>query len=214
MSLTPFAAAACWIWVPTVLSSGAMTRTFAPWVMSAWASASSVASLPCALSILKSDELYPAIWKAFVRYGKSELTHRVDEVVSGRITPTRPLPAAAKGFSVAMAAKLTSNDETLSVDGTVAPGDVDALLLVPPQAIATIPTIPIAGTSLANLIGSLSYLSHLLPSSRIAPGRECAGEQALLRHPRRDRPAGAEHVLHPHVCQECDRVALTICSNS
>jgi hypothetical protein len=27
-----------------------------------------------------------------------------------------------------------------------------------------------------------------LPSSRIAPGRECAGEQALLRNPRRDRP--------------------------
>ena len=30
MSLTPFEDASAWIWVPTVLSFGAMTRTFAP----------------------------------------------------------------------------------------------------------------------------------------------------------------------------------------
>src|SRR5580704_16999701 len=142
--------------------------------MSAWASASSVASLPCALSILNSDELYPAIWKAFVRYGKSELTHRVDEVVSGMSTPTRPLPAECRLFSVAMAEKLTSNAPTVRDAGMVA-GDVVAVPPPPPQAIATSPTMPIAGISLANLIGSLSYLSHLLPSSRTAPGRECAG---------------------------------------
>src|ERR1700681_1052263 len=201
MSLTPFAAAAAWIWVPTVLSSGAMTRTFAPCVMSAWASASSVASLPCALSILNSDELYPAIVKALVRYGASAVTPRVDEVVSGMITPTRPLPAACRSFSVAIAEKLTSNEETVRLAGTTA-GDAAALPPPPPQAIATIPTKLIAGTSLANLIGSLSYLSHLLPSSRMAPGRECAGEQALLRNPTAGPPAGAEHVLHLHVCQE------------
>src|ERR1700731_5032264 len=120
MSLTPFDAASVWICVPTVLASGAMTRPFAPWVMSAWASASSVASLPCALSILNSDELYPAIWNAFVRYGKSELTHRVDEVVSGMSTPTRPLPAECRLFRVAMAEKLTSNEETVRHAGTVA----------------------------------------------------------------------------------------------
>src|SRR5580704_5768268 len=123
--------------------------------MSAWARASSVASLPCALSILNSDELYPAIWKAFVKYGKSELTHRVDDVVSGMSTPTRPLPAACRSFSVAMAEKVTSNEETLRLAGTTA-GDVVAVPPPPPHAIATIPTTPIAGTSLANLIGSLS----------------------------------------------------------
>src|SRR5438128_10430157 len=118
--------------------------------MSACACASSVASLPCALSILKSDELYPAIWKAFVKYGKSELTHRVDEVVSGISTPTRPLPAACKSFSVAIAEKLTSNEETDSDDGMVAVGEFDDVP-PPPQAIATTPTSTSAGNSLANL---------------------------------------------------------------
>src|ERR1700674_5787223 len=187
MSLTPFEAASAWLWVPTVLSFGAMTRTFAPCAMSACACASSVASLPCALSILNSDELYPAIWKAFVKYGRSELTHRVDDVVSGMRTPPTPLPAPCRSSRGAMAEKLTSNEEMLRLAGTTA-GDAVAVPPPPPQAIATIPTTPIAGISLANLIGSLSYLSHLLPSSRMAPGRECAGEQALLRNPRRDRP--------------------------
>src|SRR4029077_2164074 len=103
-------------------------------------------------------------------------------------------------------------DETVRLAGTTA-GDAVAVPPPPPHAIATIPTTPIAGISLANLIGSLSYLSHLLPSSRMAPGRECAGEQALLRNPTAGPPAGGEHVLPPQVCQECDRVALTICSS-
>src|ERR1700680_4779712 len=141
-----------------------MTRTLAPCVMSAWASASSVASLPCALSILNSDALYPAIWKAFVKYGKSELTHRVDEVVSGMITPTRPLPAACKSFSVAIAAKLTSKDETLSEDGTVA-GDAVLVVVVVPHAIRTNPDTARAGNNLANFIEDLLCFV-LLPSSR------------------------------------------------
>src|ERR1700730_16982467 len=113
--------------------------------MSAWASASSVASLPCALSILNSDALYPAIWKPFVKYGKSELTHRVDEVVSGMITPTRPLPAACKSFSVAMAARLTPKDETLSLAATVAGDAVVVVVVVVPQAIKTNPDIASTG---------------------------------------------------------------------
>src|ERR1700730_5338694 len=119
--------------------------------MSAWASASSVASLPCALSILKSDAAYPAIWKAFVKYGKSELTHRVDEVVSGMITPTRPLPAACKSFSVAMAAQLTSKDETLREDATVA-GDAPPVVVVVPHAVRINPNSARAGNNLANFI--------------------------------------------------------------
>src|SRR6266849_2917600 len=213
MSLTPFDCARAWIWVPTVLSLGAMTRTFAPCVMSACACASSVASLPCALSILNSDELYPAVWKAFVKYGKSELTHRVDEVVSGMSTPTRPLPAACKSFSVAMAAKLTSNEETLMLAGTTA-GDAAGVPPPPPQATATSPMTPIIGISLANLIWFF-----LLSKSPVAFFPERSGARVrrrtgLTQKPHGGSPAGAEHVLRPHVCQECDRATHTICSNS
>src|SRR5665213_3589896 len=66
MAATPCDWASAWIWLPTVLSSGSNTRTLAPRVMSACASASSVASLPWALSILKSDDPYPAALKALV----------------------------------------------------------------------------------------------------------------------------------------------------
>src|SRR5579863_1862978 len=65
-----------------------MTRTLAPRLMSAVASSSSVASLPCALSIRYCCWVYPASAKASFRYGWSKSTHRVDDVVSGRITPT------------------------------------------------------------------------------------------------------------------------------
>jgi hypothetical protein len=40
------------------------------------------------LSILYCDWVYPASAKAAFRYGASKLTYRVDDVVSGRITPT------------------------------------------------------------------------------------------------------------------------------
>src|ERR1700674_3395521 len=186
MSLTPFEAASCWIWVPTVLSSGAMTRTFAPCVMSAWASASSVASLPCSLSILNSDVLYPASVKAFVKYGKSELTHRVDEVVSGMITPTRPLPAACKSFSVAMAAKVTSKDATVSEAGTVA-GDAVLVVVVVPHAIRTNPDPARAGNNLANFIEDLLFFV-LLPSSRAhGPGARVRRQQ-IYSDARSDQP--------------------------
>src|SRR5216683_2415655 len=65
-----------------------MIRILAPRLMSAVASLSSVASLPCALSIRYCDCVYPASAKASFRYGWSKLTYRVDDVVSGRITPT------------------------------------------------------------------------------------------------------------------------------
>src|SRR5262245_42124164 len=56
--------------------------------MSAVASFSWVASLPCALSIRNCAWVYPASAKASVRYGWSKSTHRNDDVVSGRTTPT------------------------------------------------------------------------------------------------------------------------------
>src|SRR5499425_3472314 len=63
-------------------------RTLAPRLMSAVASFSWVWSLPCALSIRYCAWVYPASAKASLRYGASKLTYRVDDVVSGRITPT------------------------------------------------------------------------------------------------------------------------------
>jgi hypothetical protein len=131
------------------------------------------------LSILNSDELYPAVWKAFVKYGRSELTHRVDEVVSGMSTPTRPLPAACKSFSVAIAEKLTSNEETLSDDGMVAVGEFDDVPPPPPHAIATNPTSTSVGNSLANLnLGLSSGKGHLLPSSRRTRGESAPAHRS------------------------------------
>src|ERR1700675_325343 len=85
------------------------------------------------------------------------------------MTPTIPLPAPTRSLSLGMYVKSWVNEVMLKSDGTTA-GDVVAVPPPPPQAIATIPTTPSAGTSLANLIGSLSYLSHLLPSSRTVRG--------------------------------------------
>src|SRR5450759_489270 len=130
------------------------------------------------------------------------------------MTPTMPLPAVTRPLSFGMYEKSCVNELMLRSDGTVPLGEFDDVPPPPPQAIATIPSTPSVGISLANLIGSLSYLSHLLPSSRTAPGRECAGEQALLRNPMAGPPANPEHVLRPHVCQERDRATHTICSIS
>src|SRR5215469_11691224 len=86
--VTPWDCASCAIATPVGPSSGSMIRTLAPRLMSAVASFSSVASLPCALSIRYCAWVYPASAKASFRYGASKLTYRTDDVVSGRITPT------------------------------------------------------------------------------------------------------------------------------
>src|SRR5438477_6267126 len=109
--------------------------------MSACASASALASSPWALSILYSDDEYPAASKAFFRYGRSNWVYRVDEVVSGRMTPTDPLPAACRSFSWAIAEKLWSNDLTPSPAGTVALAEVPAVEL-PPHAATTTASAP------------------------------------------------------------------------
>jgi hypothetical protein len=75
------------------------------------------------LSILNCDELSPAAVKAVVRYGWSKSTHRVDDVVSGRITPIcRPDPAdAVSPLSVDIVdAMSTVKESAVSPDGTVA----------------------------------------------------------------------------------------------
>ena len=92
--------------------------------MSAVASLSWVASLPCAFSMRYSAGVYPASVKASFRYGASKSTHRVDDVVSGRTTPTcrllAPLVAAwpsALSWSI-VAPMLTVKELMLSPAGT------------------------------------------------------------------------------------------------
>ena len=105
--------------------------------MSAVASLSWVASLPCALSMRNSDEVYPAAVKASFMYGASKSTHRVDDVVSGRITPTcrlvAPLvPAAVSALNWDIVdAMSTVKELMLSPAGTVAEPLVAGLDEVP-----------------------------------------------------------------------------------
>src|SRR6516225_3135195 len=93
--------------------------------MSAVASFSWVASLPCALSMRYCAEVYPAAVKACFRYGASKSTYRVDDVVSGRITPTcRPLaplvPAAASALNMDIVGAMLTVKESMLTAGTVA----------------------------------------------------------------------------------------------
>src|SRR5499427_2034271 len=99
--VTPLDWASFAIASPVGPSSGSTTRTLAPRLMLAVASFSWVWSLPCALSIRYCCWVYPASAKAAFRYGASKLTYRVDDVVSGRITPTCRLvaPLVAKWVS-------------------------------------------------------------------------------------------------------------------
>src|SRR5215471_7822767 len=99
--MTPLDAASCAIATPVGPSSWSTMRTLAPRLMSAVASFSWVWSLPCALSIRYCAWVYPASAKAAFRYGASKLTYRVEDVVSGRITPTCRLvaPLVAKWVS-------------------------------------------------------------------------------------------------------------------
>src|SRR5215467_191933 len=133
--VTPWDCASCAIATPVGPSSGSIIRTLAPRLMSAVASFSSVASLPCALSIRYCDWVYPASAKASFRYGASKLTYRVDDVVSGRITPTcsvlAPLVAnSVSGLSLDIVdAMSTLKELVLSPAGIVfAPLDVDGVV--------------------------------------------------------------------------------------
>src|ERR1700716_3746234 len=129
------------------------------------------------------------------------------------MTPTIPLPAVTRSLSLGMYEKSWVNELMLRSAGTVALGVFD-VVVPPPQAIATIPTTPSVGTSLANLIW-FYLLSKWLPVAFFpaVPGRECAGEQALLRSHGGNDPRG-EHCSPTQVCQECDGATHTICSNS
>src|ERR1700730_568324 len=128
--MTPFCSASFAIATPVGPSSGQTMRILAPRLMSAVASFSWVASLPCALSMRYSDEVYPASVKACFRYGWSKSTHRVDDVVSGRTTPTcRPLaplvPAWASALNWVIVDAMLTVKESMPTDGTVTEPDDD-----------------------------------------------------------------------------------------
>ena len=99
-------------------SSGSISSTVAPFVMSLWASVTNVESLPSAFWTMMSELDRPAAAAAFLRSGASNSTYRVELVVSGRIAAILPLPAAASDFSAAIAEKSFVNDvaEMLGVD--------------------------------------------------------------------------------------------------
>src|SRR6516162_4863408 len=122
--VTPFCWASFAIATPVGPSSGHTIRILAPRLMSAVASLSWVASLPCALSMRNCDEVYPAAVKASFRYGASKSTHRFDDVVSGRTTPTcrllAPLvPARASALNIDIVGAMLTVKESMLTDGTV-----------------------------------------------------------------------------------------------
>src|SRR5215471_18352268 len=79
--------------------------TEAPLVMADWAMLNSVASLPSAFWMVKSEDDRPAAVTACLGYGASNSTYRVEETVSGRITAMVPLPAETTGLRPAIAVK-------------------------------------------------------------------------------------------------------------
>jgi hypothetical protein len=82
----------------------------------------------------------PAASNAFCRYGRSNVSYRADDVVSGSSTPMSPLPWPASPFSWFMAEKSTVKEDNV---GAVV--DAGAVVLLPepvevfdelPQALA------------------------------------------------------------------------------
>src|SRR5690242_1847840 len=128
MTATPLSFAAFSIAAPLPESMASISRTLAPFVMSASACVCIVVALPCALSTLKSPLLKPAAWNAFVRYGRSYDSYRADVVVSGSRTPMRPLPLAATSLNFAITAKSEVNESGVSDEKSEEP-ELDAVVV-------------------------------------------------------------------------------------
>src|ERR1700722_7918105 len=99
MTVTPAALAIPSMCAPVPESSGQMISTVAPLAMADCAMLTCTASLPSAFCTLRSDDGSPAAANAAFRYGASKNCHRVDDVVSGRMTATFPLPLGASTAS-------------------------------------------------------------------------------------------------------------------
>jgi hypothetical protein len=122
--------------------------------------------------MVKSDDGNPAFSNASARYGASNSTYRADDVVSGRITPTLPLPFAVNEVRAVMAEKslvkpLAEVEAGAAVvvgvalgavvagaavvaDGAAVVGVVDFELL--PQAVTAIPVAAISATTARLLV--------------------------------------------------------------
>src|SRR5215469_1526129 len=118
MTVTPAVLASCSMCAPVPESSGQMISTVAPWLMADCAMLTWVASLPSAFCTVRSDDGSPAAANAAFRYGASNSTQRVDDVVSGRMTATLPLPCGASAASAFRALNEGSISLTVS-DGPV-----------------------------------------------------------------------------------------------
>src|SRR4051812_5738279 len=173
MTAAPCCLAYFSICAPTPEVSGSTMSTLAPLVMSACAWLTCVALSPCAFCTLKSDEVSPAAWKAFVSSGASNSTYRADVVVSGRRTPILPFPLAARSLSCAMAAKsgvrllaLTSGtlpEPELLLPGLGAPPDE-----LPPQAASVIsPPTASAATAAFRLMNIFLLLSGFADAAEL-----------------------------------------------
>src|SRR5215211_3792138 len=134
MTFTPFDTALASIAAPLPESIGSTISTLAPWVISASAWVCIVVALPWALSILNCVK--PAAWNALVRYGASKETYRVEVVVSGSRTPTRPLPLDARSFSSAMAEKSFVNESAEMLPPPLALVDEPPALVDAPADVA------------------------------------------------------------------------------
>jgi hypothetical protein len=101
--------------------------------MADWAMLTCVASLPSAFCTVRSEAGRPAAVNAALRYGASNSSHRVDEVVSGRMTATLPLPDDASEVSLLRAVNEGSMSPT-AIDGALAEAVGLADVLVEPVA--------------------------------------------------------------------------------
>jgi hypothetical protein len=125
--------------------------------MSDWASASWVASLPSAFWMVYSELVSPAAANACLRYGASNSTYRVEDVVSGRIASTLPLPAAATDLSVASA-------ENVLLRSLIEIDPLPEVLLAVLEAVAE---LEVAGAELL-LLELLELLQPAATSSAVA----------------------------------------------
>ncbi len=105
---------------PTPESIGSSSSTVAPWVMSDWACACSVASLPCALVMMNWLRPSPAACKARARSGASNSVYRGEVVVSGSSTPILPVPIRLSPASLRITEKSLPN-AAADTDGITEP---------------------------------------------------------------------------------------------
>src|SRR5258708_69376 len=169
MTLTPAAFASCSMCAPVPESSGSTTRTLAPLVIADWARLTWVASCPSAFWTVRSAAGRPAAANACFSSGVSNSTYRVEDTVSGRMTATLPLPAAAMDVSCDMALnvlfrlpiEMDAAGALLDADvaGADVGGELEPLLLqaaMSSAALTPAPTPPAflkEGTNIPRLLG-------------------------------------------------------------